>query len=244
MWPELEYKKTLNNILHIRGLQPGTKWLFSFHRFRATHFISASKSSCVVFTLRNQPVPRIVNPLHINSRPIPENSSHVFLGITLDSRLTYRLHSIKTQTRGHRRLNVLRALSGTKWGGDRQTSFLLYKSLIRSVLEYNSFLFTHIASSYQRRIETIQNTALRIITGAFWTTPVNSLLAETNTLPLSMRSHASLFKYFVKTKRKEPPSQYMFLYDAIRLTLDCIPAIPSGWGPNTSAVWQVSLWFP
>ena len=164
--------------------------------------ISASKSSCVVFTLRNQPVPRIVNPLHINNRPIPENSSHVFLGITLDSRLTYRLHSIKTQTRGHRRLNVLRALSGTKWGGDRQTLFLLYKSLIRSVLEYNSFLFTHIASSHQRCIETIQNTALRIITGAFRTTPVNSLLAETNTLPLSMRSHASLFKYFVKTKRE------------------------------------------
>ena len=88
-------------------------------------------------------------------------------------------------------------------GGDHKSLLLLYKSLIRSVLEYNSFIFTHIAATNQKRIETIQNSALRIVTGAFRTTPTNSLLTEVNDHSLAMRSHQALFKYYFKTKSEQ-----------------------------------------
>ena len=165
--------------------------------------ISASKFSSVVFTRSNRPMPRLRSPLMVYNEPIPENKCHSFLGITLDSRLTYNTHTKQVQARGQKRLNILRALSSTQWGGDRKTLLLLYKSLIRSVLEYNSFIFTHIAATNQKRIETIQNSALRIVTGAFRTTPTNSLLTEVNVHSLAMRSHKALFKYYFKTKSEQ-----------------------------------------
>ena len=139
----------------------------------------------------------------VYNEPIPENKCHSFLGITLDSRLTYNTHTKQVQVRGQKRLNILRALSSTQWGGDRKTLLLLYKSLIRSVLEYNSFIFTHIAATNQKRIETIQNSALRIVTGAFRTTLTNSLFTEVNVHSLAMRSHKALFKYYFKTKSEQ-----------------------------------------
>ena len=148
-------------------------------------------------------MPRLKCPLKVNNEPIPENSHHSFLGITLDSRLIYRLHIQGVKSKGQKRLNVIRALSATQWGGDRKTLLLLYKSLVRSVLEYNSFIFTHIALSNQKQLETIQNSALRIVTGAFRTTPTNSLLTEVNLPTLAERSHIALFKYYFKTKRKK-----------------------------------------
>ena len=165
--------------------------------------IAASKSSCVVFTQSSRPMPRLSHPLCVNNEAIPENKHHSFLGITLDSRLTYRLHTTQVKAKGQKRLNILRALSATQWGGDRKTLLLLYKSLVRSVLEYNSCIFTHIAPSNQIRLETVQNTALRIVTGAFRTTPINSLLTEVNIPTLAMRSETALFKYYFKTRSEQ-----------------------------------------
>ena len=165
--------------------------------------ISASKSSSVVFTRSNRPMPRLPSPLMVYDEPIPENKHHSFLGITLDSRLTYSIHTKQVQSRGQKRLNILRALSSTQWGGDRRTLLLLYKSLTLSVLEYNSFTFTLIAASNQNLIETIQNSALRIVTGAFRTTPTNSLITEVDVHTLAMRSHMALFKHYFKTKSEQ-----------------------------------------
>ena len=61
--------------------------------------ISASKSSSVVFTRSNRPMPRLRFPLMVCDEPMPENKHHSFLGITLDSRLTYSIHTKQVQSR-------------------------------------------------------------------------------------------------------------------------------------------------
>ena len=162
--------------------------------------ISVDKSVSVVFTKRNTSMPRLSTPLYLKGETIPELSFHTFLGITLDSRLTFRIHASRIRLKAQRRLNIIRALSCTQWGGDRKTLTLLFTSLVRSTMEYNSFIYTYLARSNQERIETIQNAALRSVTGALRTTPVCALLAETNSTPLAMRSQIALFKYFLKSK--------------------------------------------
>ena len=80
-------------------------------------------------------------------------------------------------------------------------------SLIRSILEYNSFVYTFLARSNQERIEVIQNTALRTITAALRTTPTCALLA--------MRSQAALLKYFLKCKTfSNHPALHCFRKDS------------------------------
>ena len=54
------------------------------------------------------------------------------------------------------------------WKIKESTMIQLYKSLIRSVLEYSSFLIDSISKSYIKMLEAIQNNILRIILKKKW----------------------------------------------------------------------------
>ena len=69
----------------------------------------------------------------------------------------------------------MRCIARREWGADRRTLLRIYIALIRLILDYNGFLYDDIASSQIDSLHTIQNTALRIITGAMHTTPIRSL---------------------------------------------------------------------
>ena len=63
----------------------------------------------------------------------------------------------------------------------------LYRTIIRPVLNYGCPLCSSATSTRLNRLNTIQNTALRIATGAFRTTPTPSLLCEASECPLAIR---------------------------------------------------------
>jgi len=145
-------------------------------------------------------MPRLRNPLKIELDEIPEHSFHTFLGVTLDCQLRFHVHAQRIKTKASKRLSIIRAVSHTSWGGDRQTLLRIYTSLIRSVLEYNAFLFTYLAPSNQRKLGTIQNSALRLITGALRTSSVVALHADVNLPTLELRSQLSLFRFYLRTQ--------------------------------------------
>ena len=145
-------------------------------------------------------MPRLPSPLKINLDEIPEHSFHTFLGITLDARLRFHLHAHRISLKAKKRLNILRAVSHTTWGGDRQTLLRLYTGLIRPILEYNAFIFTYLAPSNQHKLDAIQNSALRSITGAWRTSPAIALRADVHIRSLAHRSHMALLKYYFRAQ--------------------------------------------
>ena len=161
-------------------------------------FLSAPKSAMVIF--KRGPMPSMDHAPRLNNVPIPFHRTHKFLGITLDSRLTFKTHIDDIRTRCFKRLNVLRCLSGFKWGADRRTLAILYKGIIRSVLEYNAYLFSTISLTLCKRLETVQSRCLRLITGAFRTTPILALRADTDIPRLSDRRLFLLLRYYFKVK--------------------------------------------
>ena len=60
----------------------------------------------------------------------------------------------------------MRASSSKAWGADRKTLLLVYKTFVGSKIDYGSACKTLID-----KLEVIRNTALRIATGAFRSTP-------------------------------------------------------------------------
>ncbi|XP_065213540.1 uncharacterized protein LOC135840786 [Planococcus citri] len=84
-------------------------------------------------------------------------------------------------------MNLLKKLSHTSYGSDRHTLLKLYRTLIRPVLDYGCSIYTYAPENRLSRLNTIQNTAVRISTGAFRTTPTVSLLNDASECPLDIR---------------------------------------------------------
>ena len=63
-------------------------------------------------------------------------------------------------------------------GADRTTLLKLYRSLVRSKLDYGCIIYGSARKSYLQMLDPIQNQGLRLALGAFRTYPVASLYVE------------------------------------------------------------------
>ena len=95
-------------------------------------------------------------------------------------------------------MNILKTLAGKNWGAD---SFVLkkpYMAIVRSKLDYGCFIYGTACGSSINKLETINNEAARIITGAFRSSPINSVLAESQLVPLNVCRNQLLLNYIAK----------------------------------------------
>ena len=105
----------------------------------------------------------------------------------LDEKLTWKVHIDKVVGRCERVINVIRNLAGCDWGAERETMLTIYRALIRSAIDYGSFVYGSAAKSTLDKIDVVQAKALRICCGAFRTTPFPALLVEMGEWPLRFR---------------------------------------------------------
>ena len=156
---------------------------------------SESKTVCVHFCrLRKQHADPTLT-LTLNGKQIPVVEETKFLGLVFDRKLTFVPHLRYLRTKCLKALNLLRVVAHTSWGGDQQTLLHLYRSLIRSKLDYGCIvcivlfivLYGSTRNSYLKMLGPIQNHALRLCLGAFRTSPASSLCAEENEPLLYLR---------------------------------------------------------
>jgi len=140
---------------------------------------------------------------------IPEKSHAKFLGVILDCKLTGHAHCDHVVAKCEKNLNILRCLTGVWWGAHPYSLKLVYNALVRSVLDYGTFLLEPCNITALKRLDKIQYKALRIITGAMKSSPVNALQVECSDPPLSLRrqllSDRFLFKISQYSKHQLHP---------------------------------------
>ena len=78
-------------------------------------------------------------------------------------------------------------LEHTDWGANRKVLLRLYRSLIRSKLDYDSIVYGSARKSHLKMLDSVHHQGLRLALGAFRTSPVESLLAEANEPSLESR---------------------------------------------------------
>lgn len=123
-----------------------------------------------------------------------------FLGMWMDSRLTWRQHIVKMSDKCKKGLNVLKCLAGSDWGADRSSMLSIYDALIRSVFDYGCVAYRSAAVSNLKTLDVIQAQALRICCGAVRSSPVASLQVETGEMPLHLRRMALSMVYWANLK--------------------------------------------
>jgi hypothetical protein len=130
----------------------------------------------------------------LNNTSILHTHETKILGATYDPSMTFGPHINNIVNNTNIRLNSLWALGGTKFGKNKETLAPTYKQFIRTVLAYASPAWAPALSNTNiQKLQTLQNKALRIVTGCTQSTPIKHLHAVTKILPikahLDMREH-------------------------------------------------------
>src|SRR6476619_6366593 len=108
-----------------------------------------------------------------------------------------------TKEKADKSFNVVKALTSTTCGKQKETLIATYKTITRPVIEYGNTLWSPIISDTNfDKPQTTQNTALRIITGCTADTNIQYLHTETQILPLS--SHLKLHASQLRQKAQFP----------------------------------------
>ena len=95
-------------------------------------------------------------------------------------------------------MNILKVLTHTTWGADRKTLLQLYRSLIRSKLDYGSIVYGSARKSYLAMLDPIHHQGLRLALGAFRTSRTASLYVEADELSLNTRREKLSLQYAIR----------------------------------------------
>ena len=135
--------------------------------------------------------------LRMNGAQIRSTDTHKYLGLVIDCSLRWHKHIDYLRTDCQRRLALLKHISHVDWGADSKTLLRLYIAFIRAKLDYGVESYGSACVSMLRKLDPIQNQALRIATGAYRTSPVASLEVLAGVKPLSLVRSEKLARYVV-----------------------------------------------
>ena len=159
--------------------------------------ISTEKTVAVLFSQATQ---RPDIKLHINGKPIKAEKSARFLGVVFDQHLTWSEHIDYVTSKCSKRLNLMRAISGTRWGATTKSLITIYRALIRSVLDYGATAYDSASNSQLQKLDRIQYSALKLCCGAMTSTSASALQVECGEAPLRLRRLQQQIKFAVKVK--------------------------------------------
>jgi hypothetical protein len=151
---------------------------------------SKSKTVCMHFyrNFRLHPDPTLT----LNGVNIPVVDETKFLGLVFDRKLNFSAHIKYLKDKCLKAMNLLRVVAHADWGADTETLVRLYRSHIRSKLDYGCVVYGSAPASYLQSLDRVQNQALRICLGAYRTSPIPSLHVDA-TQPASREAGTSIY---------------------------------------------------
>ena len=168
--------------------------------------ISPSKSSATLFTTASYEVNETLN-IHINGDAVPTVKKPKFLGVTFDGLLSFNQHASDMKTKLQSKNNILKALAGTNWGKEKEVITNTYKAIGQSTLNYCAPIWTpSLSETNWKRLQTAQNSALRIATGCHLMSDVDHLHHETKIM--KVRPHCEMLskQYLLATQKQDHPN--------------------------------------
>ena len=170
------------------------EWLFKW-RLK----MNASKCCYTIFSQAGHG--KLAFNLLLNGEPIPYNSKPIFLGITFDEKLNFSAHFDNLRVRALKRLNIIKIFSHKSWHLNCTTLTNIYRALIGSIFDYSFFTIPCVSETKLKRVQTIQNRAIRCIYRLKWDSPSESLFQIGGVLSLKVRFLQLGARYLAKSIR-------------------------------------------
>jgi len=134
-----------------------------------TWFSLSSQKTKLVILQKHRRSSNTLPSLVLQNFPIQMVNSYKFLGLTFDGKLSWIFHIKELKAICFNKILILKYLSHPRTGCNRKLLLQLYRSLIRSQLDYGSPIYSHTCTL--NLLKTIQTSSLRLSLGAFRTSP-------------------------------------------------------------------------
>ena len=153
--------------------------------------------------------------LKLNNQPVPQVETPTFLGVTLDTRLTWKPHLEAAEAKATRKLAIMKKLAGTAWGASSYILKQVYTGAVRPVVEYASTTWDTASKTNKSKLDRVQNMGLRIILGAMKSTPIQQMEKTADLQPLECRREykAAIQKEKLKRLTSHPLHQRNFIME-------------------------------
>jgi len=126
--------------------------------------VNQNKSTHITFTIRKGQCP----PIRINQTTIPQGSTVKYLGLHLDSKLTWREHITKKRKQLDLKTREINWLIGKNSPLSLENKILIYKTVLKPIWTYGIALWGCASKSNISVIQRYQSKLLRTITNAPW----------------------------------------------------------------------------
>ncbi|KAI5756257.1 hypothetical protein M8J77_023456 [Diaphorina citri] len=136
--------------------------------------------------------------LYFGNNQVVFHTELKWLGLNLDSKWNFRKHVQITKNKCLKAMNVLKVINNKNWGVGRSCLMKLFNAFIRPIMEYGSVIYGSAKPNDLKPLNTVYHSCIRIITGAFRTSPVPSLYVESGQPPLETRRLMLLSNYVTK----------------------------------------------
>ena len=129
---------------------------------------------------------------------VPSTQNARFLGLVFDASLSFEAQVKKVVNKCQKAHRIMKYICGTWWGAHPETLLRLYKSFVRSVMDYGIYLYYPKTKALAERLEKMQFRALRTAMGYRISTAKNVILEETKLLSIKDRAFFLGCSYITK----------------------------------------------
>ena len=133
--------------------------------------LNTGKTNSTLFSLSTS---KEQKKMWLKDEIVPKRDTPTFLGVKLDTRLTWKPQIEKMESSSLQKLALMRGLAGTSWGDDSILT-KVHTATVRPTMEYASTTWGTAAKTNESRLDKVQNMALRVILGTVKTTPVHDM---------------------------------------------------------------------
>ena len=165
--------------------------------------------------------------ISVDNQQIEWVESFVYLGIHIDSRLTFNQEIKYLRQKATARLNTMRYMTSLKGGAGLELQKTYYNACTRSQIDFAAPVLVKLTETQKESLEVIQNNAMRLMLGAPMWTRLCNLRAETNLPTLEHRINARNTCIISKAIQSDRPS-----HTKVKVLCE-IPKHPEIHRPNT-----------
>ena len=167
-------------------------------------------------TRRREEIPT----LFLDNDILPYEDKVKYLGMILDKGLYFGPHIAEVSKEVKHRFNILKVVSSFNFGADRAILLRMYCALCLSKIDYGSQIYSSACKTILNKLDIVHNAGLRLCTGAYRTTPIDSIYVDSGFPPLAIRREKLGLRFLARVLTSPQNPNFKYLRNPINMVVN------------------------